>query len=88
MHTSVGVAPLHMDWTTLLRRWGRVTAGILLVLVGIVGIVLPIIPGVLPILGGLALLAPESPLVQRLLDRFKALAGNLGSNRDTQPDSD
>lgn len=79
-----------MDWKATLRRWTRLVAGIGLVVVGLAGLVIPVVPGLLPILAGLALLAPESPLVQRLLDRARALTGTLTANPESSgsPDAD
>ena len=51
-----------------MRKVGRITVGILLVLIGIVGIIMPIMPGWSLLLPGLVLLEDQIPGLRRLLD--------------------
>ena len=41
------------------------SAGLALIVVGVIGIVLPVIPGIPLLAAGLALVAPDHPLVRR-----------------------
>ena len=42
----------------------RMSAGIALIVVGVIGVVLPVIPGIPLLVVGLALVAPDHPLVR------------------------
>jgi uncharacterized protein (TIGR02611 family) len=57
-------------------RYGKITAGFVLLVAGIVMIALPG-PGWLTIAAGLAILAGEFLWARRLLDRLKDQAGRL-----------
>ena len=43
----------------------RTSAGVALIVVGVIGIVLPVIPGIPLLAAGLALVAPDHPLVRQ-----------------------
>ena len=46
------------------------SAGLALIVVGVIGVVLPVIPGIPLLAAGLALVAPDHPLVRRGLVRL------------------
>lgn len=66
-------------------RWLRLSAGVVLLVVGAVGLFLPVLQGWLMIGLGAILLAPEVPVFRRVLDwverRYPRLAGPLGRLR-------
>jgi len=59
------------------KIWKRIT-GYFFIILGIVGLFLPVLQGIFFIIIGLLLLAPESPVVQRmvntLLEKYPDLA--------------
>ena len=50
----------------------RITAGILLIIVGIIGLILPVMPGWVFIIPGLAMLGEYFPPIRRLNEWAKA----------------
>lgn len=54
-----------------MRKFIRISLGILFLILGIIGLVLPILQGILFLIIGLILLAPYSPLIQRQLAAFR-----------------
>jgi uncharacterized membrane protein YbaN (DUF454 family) len=58
----------------VLRKWLRIGAGVVLVILGIIGALLPVIPGFVFLIPGLVILAEYFPPVQRALDWAKAKA--------------
>jgi sulfite exporter TauE/SafE len=70
------------------RRFLRMTAGVLLILLGLIGIVVPIMPGVVLIAAGLVMVAPRSRLACRVVGvvararaRFARLRGGAVRER-------
>lgn len=58
----------------MLRKWLRIGAGIILVLLGIIGALLPVIPGFVFLIPGLVILAEYFPSIRRILDWAKEKA--------------
>jgi len=54
-----------------MKRTLRLIAGIFLLLLGCLGLFLPVLQGILFIILGLILLAPESKLIQKGLEKLK-----------------
>jgi uncharacterized membrane protein YbaN (DUF454 family) len=63
----------------VLKKYLRIGAGVILVLVGILGALLPVIPGFVFLIPGLMILAEYFPPVRRALDWAKAKAARSGS---------
>lgn len=59
----------------------RVSAGIALIVVGVIGVVLPVIPGIPMLAAGLALVAPDHPLVRWGRVRLARWFGGTGGPR-------
>ena len=59
----------------------RVSTGIALIVVGVIGVVLPVIPGVPLLAVGLALVAPNHPLVRWGRVRLARCFGRKGAPR-------
>lgn len=59
----------------------RVSAGIALIVVGVIGVVLPVIPGIPMLAAGLALVAPDHPLVRWGRVRLARWFGGTGGAR-------
>ena len=59
----------------------RTSAGVALIVVGVIGIVLPVIPGIPLLAAGLALVAPDHPLVRRGRVRLARWFGGKGAPR-------
>lgn len=62
----------------LALKVGRITAGIVLIILGLIGWLLPIVPGFPFIIAGLALLSLDIPAVRRLRERFLAFVRRKG----------
>lgn len=56
-------------------RAGKITVGVLLVVLGIVGLFLPVLQGVLFLVMGLSLLSTESPRAKAWLHRLEERTG-------------
>ena len=59
----------------------RVSAGIALIVVGVIGVVPPVIPGIPLLAAGLALVAPDHPLVRWGRVRLARWFGGTGGPR-------
>jgi uncharacterized membrane protein YbaN (DUF454 family) len=55
----------------VLRNAGRITLGILLVIIGIIGWLLPVVPGWPALIPGLVILSDYFPPLKRVLDRVR-----------------
>jgi uncharacterized membrane protein YbaN (DUF454 family) len=58
-----------------LWRVGKITAGVLLLVLGFIGLLLPVIPQVPFLILGLTLLSTESPRARALLDWIRERTG-------------
>jgi uncharacterized membrane protein YbaN (DUF454 family) len=70
----------------VIKKWLRVTVGVVLVLLGILGALLPIIPGFVFLIPGLVILAEYFPPIRRVLDWAKQKA--TGKPSPHQPGDD
>lgn len=75
MRWSAPARRAYRRWThtrsyRIVRRYGRIVLGLVLVAAGIAMLVLPG-QGILTIIAGLAVMAPEVPLAERLMNRLK-----------------
>jgi uncharacterized protein len=61
--------------TRLLWRWAKITAGVLLLVVGVVGLFLPFLQGILFLVMGLSLLSSESPRAKAWLQYLQRKSG-------------
>lgn len=57
------------------------SAGIALIVVGVIGVVLPVIPGIPLLAAGLALVAPDHPLVRWGRGRLARWFGRKGAQQ-------
>jgi uncharacterized membrane protein YbaN (DUF454 family) len=55
-----------------MRKLGRITLGVFLVIIGIIGWLLPIVPGWPALIPGLVILSDYFPPLKRVLDRVRA----------------
>jgi len=69
-----------------IKRFLKITAGILLLILGCAGLFLPILQGVLMIMGGLAILSTEIPAVRAFNIQTKRRLKNLIRFRRKSPD--
>ena len=56
----------------LVLKVARITAGVLLVILGIIGLLLPVLPGIPFLILGVGLLSVDIPAVKRQCDRVIA----------------
>ena len=68
--------------TQHLRRVGKISLGVLLLILGVIGLLLPVIPQIPFLLGGLTLLSSENRHCKALLDYVEK---KVGWRRETTP---
>ena len=61
--------------TRRLWRWAKITAGVLLLVLGVIGLFLPFLQGILFLIMGLSLLSSESPRAKAWLHYLQHKAG-------------
>jgi len=58
-----------------LWKWGKITAGVGLLVLGVIGLFLPFLQGILFLVMGLSLLSTESPRAKAWLDYLQERTG-------------
>ena len=58
-----------------LWRWGKITTGVLLLILGVIGLFLPFLQGILFLIMGLSLLSTESPRAKTWLHYLQRKTG-------------
>ena len=71
--------------TQHVRRIGKITLGVLLLVLGVIGLALPVIPQIPFLIGGLTLLSSENRHCAALLDYIKKRVGWQQSTTPTGP---
>jgi uncharacterized membrane protein YbaN (DUF454 family) len=64
----------------MLKKWIRISIGLVFIFLGILGALLPIIPGFVFLIPGLVILADYFPPARRILDWAKAKAAAANQN--------
>ena len=54
-----------------MKRIIRYISGITLLVLGVIGLFVPILQGILMIIAGLLILAPESKLIQKMIEKLR-----------------
>lgn len=54
-----------------MKRIIRYVSGITLLVLGVIGLFVPILQGILMIIAGLLILAPESKLIQKMIEKLR-----------------
>jgi uncharacterized membrane protein YbaN (DUF454 family) len=70
--------------TQHVRRVGKITLGVLLLVLGVIGLALPLIPQIPFLIGGLTLLSSENRHAAALLDYLKKRVGWQSSTTPTE----
>lgn len=70
--------------TQHVRRIGRITLGVLLLILGVIGLMLPVIPQIPFLIGGLTLLSSENRHCAALLEYVKKRVGWQQSTTPTE----
>lgn len=69
-----------------IKRFLKIAAGVILLVLGCAGLFLPVLQGILMIMAGLALLSTEIPAVKSFNDRARSRLRTIFARRGKRPD--